>query len=547
MHYNKELIIKNINDGETFLGIEFGSTRIKAVLILEDGTPVAQGSHIWENRLEHNIWTYHMDDIITGLQDCYQCLCKDILNKYNTQLTCLKGLGISAMMHGYLAFDKDDNLLVPFRTWRNTTTGEAANVLTNAFGFNIPERWSIAHLYQAVLNNEEHVNRIAYITTLAGFIHWQLTGRKVLGIGDASGMFPVDSDTLSYDKHMLDTFDNLINNTYSQNNPASGTTSDISWNIKQLLPDILVAGDDAGYLTKEGALLLDPSGILKPGCMLCPPEGDAGTGMTATNSVRQGTGNVSAGTSIFSMVVLKHPLTALHKEIDIVTTPDGSPVAMVHCNNCTSDINAWVHLFGEFASAAGLDISDDKLYTLMFNQAGIGDADCGGLISYNCYSGEPVLGLNEGCPMFIHNARSSFNLPNFMRTNIYSALAPLKSGMDILLNEENIELTKITGHGGLFKTPIIGQRMLSAAINTPVCVMSNAGEGGAWGIAVLAAYAEYKKCNNIPLADYLDTHIFNSSQSSTLEPDPADVAGFNTFMSNYKNMLPAEKIAAATI
>lgn len=281
--------------------------------------------------------------------------------------------------------------------------------------------------------------------------------------------------------------------------------------------------------------------------MLCPPEGDAGTGMTATNSVRQGTGNVSAGTSIFSMVVLKHPLTALHKEIDMVTTPDGSPVAMVHCNNCTSDINAWVHLFGEFASAAGLDISNDKLYTLMFNQAGIGDADCGGLISYNCYSGEPVLGLNEGCPMFIHNARSSFNLPNFMRTNIYSALAPLKSGMDILLNEENIELTKITGHGGLFKTPVIGQRMLSAAINTPVCVMSNAGEGGAWGIAVLAAYAEYKKCNNIPLADYLDTHIFNSSQSSTLEPDPADVAGFNTFMNNYKNMLPAEKIAAATI
>ena len=535
MGRSAEEIKKDIESGNTALGIEFGSTRIKAVLT--DGTtaPIAQGSYEWENRLENGIWTYSLEDIWKGLKDCYADLAADVKNQYGLTLKRVGAMGVSAMMHGYMAFDADGKLLVPFRTWRNTMTAEAARRLTDLFNYNIPQRWSIAHLYQAVINGEEHVSHVHFLTTLAGYVHWKLTGKQVLGVGDASGMFPIDPATGQYDAEMLYKFEEMM------------VPKGYPWKLRDLLPEVLSAGDEAGTLTEEGAKLLDESGNLEAGIPLCPPEGDAGTGMTATNSVAVRTGNVSAGTSVFAMVVLEKTLETVHQEIDMVTTPDGHLVGMVHCNNCTSDINAWVHLFGEFASAAGLDISDDKLYTLMFNQAGMGDADCGGLISYNCYSGEPVLGLNEGCPMFIHNARSSFNLPNFMRTNIYSALAPLKSGMDILLNEENIELTKITGHGGLFKTPVIGQRMLSAAINTPVCVMSNAGEGGAWGIAVLAAYAEYKKCNNIPLADYLDTHIFNSSQSSTLEPDPADVAGFNTFMNNYKNMLPAEKIAAATI
>lgn len=549
MNSNKDNIIEKINNGDTFLGIEFGSTRIKAVLILSDGTPVAQGSHTWENRLENNIWTYHMDDIITGLQCCYRSLADNISYTYNTNLTHITALGVSAMMHGYLAFDSNDNLLVPFRTWRNTITKEAADILTEAFDFNIPERWSIAHLYQAVLNHEEHINNISYITTLAGFIHYRLTGKNVLGIGDASGMFPVDSDTHEYDERMINIFNNL---------PNTAALPD----IRTLLPNILVAGDDAGILTKEGALLLDPTGMLQPGCILCPPEGDAGTGMTATNSIRQETGNVSAGTSIFSMVVLKHSLKSLHREIDMVTTPDGSPVAMVHCNNCTSDINAWINIFREFAKGIGLQINDNDLYTFMFTQAGMGEADCGSLMSYNCYSGEPVIGLNHGCPMFIHHADSHFTLANFMRTNIYSALAPLKAGMDILLNDEHIKLNRIMGHGGLFKTPVIGQRMLAAAIDTPVSVMSNAGEGGAWGIAILAAYSSYIKnftdCqkknalslaeykNALSLADYLDHYIFNSSDISTVEPVPDDVTGFNTFIMNYKKMLPVEKTAVTT-
>lgn len=534
MKHNIDIIVQNINNGETFLGIEFGSTRIKAVLILPDGTTVAKGSHTWENRLENNIWTYRTDDITIGLQDCYRNLAKNVKDTYNTELTTLKGLGISAMMHGYLAFDSEDKLLVPFRTWRNTITGEAANILTDTFHFNIPERWSIAHLYQAILNHEKHVSNIDFITTLAGFIHWKLSGKKVLGIGDASGMFPINSATLEYDEHMLDLFDSLLN-------------TQPYWHIRELLPKILLAGDDAGHLTADGALFLDPTGTLQPGCMLCPPEGDAGTGMIATNSVRQGTGNVSAGTSIFSMVVLKNSLKSLHKQIDMVTTPDGSPVAMVHCNNCTSDINAWIHLFREFADNSGFNISDDELYTLMFKQAGEGDTDCGGLMTYNCFSGEPVIELDHGCPMFIHSAKSNFNLSNFMRANIYSALAPLKIGMDILLNDENIELDKIMGHGGLFKTPVIGQRMLAAAINTPVSVMSNAGEGGAWGIAVLSAYSDYvknnKDNNRLSLADYLDTYIFNNSESTTIKPDSNDVSGFNTFISNYKKMLSIEREA----
>ena len=395
-------------------------------------------------------------------------------------------------------------------------------------------------LYQAVLNHEEHINNISYITTLAGFIHYRLTGKNVLGIGDASGMFPVDSDTHEYDELMINIFNNLPNNT-------------VLPDIRTLLPKILVAGDDAGVLTKEGALLLDPTGTLQPGCILCPPEGDAGTGMTATNSIRQETGNVSAGTSIFSMVVLKHSLKSLHREIDMVTTPDGSPVAMVHCNNCTSDINAWINIFREFAKGIGLQINDNDLYTFMFTQAGMGEADCGSLMSYNCYSGEPVIGLNQGCPMFIHPADSHFTLANFMRTNIYSALAPIKTGMDILLNDEHIKLNRIMGHGGLFKTPVIGQRMLAAAIDTPVSVMSNAGEGGAWGIAILAAYSSYirnftdcQKKDALSLADYLDHYIFNSSNISTVEPVPDDVTGFNTFIMNYKKMLPVEKTAVTT-
>ena len=540
MNFNKTQYIK---DGNAVLGIEFGSTRIKAVLIDEAGQVLAQGSHQWENKLVNNIWTYSLDDMWNGLRSCYADLSKCVQDTYSLHITKLSALGFSGMMHGYMPFNESGELLVPFRTWRNTQTAEAADKLTEAFTFNIPQRWSIAHLYQAVLNNEPHVSEISYFTTLAGYIHWKLTGKKVLGIGEASGIFPIDSATRNYNQQMISKFDELIANTPSCDN------NHIEWKISEILPNVLVSGDDAGTLTKEGALLLDPTGTLEAGCMLCPPEGDAGTGMVATNSIGVRTGNVSSGTSIFAMVVLEKPLSNVYKQIDMVTTPVGDAVAMVHCNNCTSDINAWASLFGEFAKAAGTPMNTDELYTLLFNKALEGSADCGGLMTYNYYSGEPVTELSQGRPMLVRTPDSTFSLGNLMRTNLYSALATLKLGMDILTKEEHVNLDNLLGHGGFYKTPKVGQQITAAALNVPVTVMSTASEGGAWGIAVLAAYSHYcnKHAKNSGTTDslqnYLSSTIFADVHCSTIEPIEEEVAAFNSFIERYKSGLAVEKAA----
>lgn len=527
-----EQIKQAIRDGKTVLGIEFGSTRIKAVLIDENHSPVAMGTHDWENRLENNVWTYSLEDIRLGLQDCYRSLAEDVQTKYGVQLTKLGAFGVSGMMHGYMAFNKDGELLVPFRTWRNTMTGEAVAKLTPLFHFNIPQRWSIAHLYQAILSGEEHVREIAYFTTLAGYIHWLLSGEKVLGIGEASGMFPIDSGTLDYDARMLAQFDEL---TAEKGYP---------WKLRDILPKVLAAGQNAGVMTAEGARFLDPTGTLEPGTPMTPPEGDAGTGMTATNAVRVRTGNVSAGTSVFSMVVLEKALKGVHEEIDMVTTPDGMPVAMVHCNNCTSDLNAWVKLFAEFADAFGMKIDTNDLYGTLYRKALEGDQDCGGLLAYNFYSGEPVVGLNEGRPLFARTPDAAFSLANFMRSHLYSALATLKVGNDILLKEENVTVDCLMGHGGLFKTPVVGQRILAAALNAPVTVMDTASEGGPWGMAVLAAYM-LRKAPGETLADYLDGKVFAGQTGTTIAPDAGDVAGFDQFVEKYKATLAAEAAAVA--
>lgn len=518
-----------IEEGRTILGIELGSTRIKAVLIDETHTPVASGSHEWENRLENGIWTYSLTDIWEGLKGCYKSLAEDVKNTYGVELTRVGAMGVSAMMHGYMAFDEKGELLVPFRTWRNTMTGKAAAELTELFQFNIPERWSISHLYHAVLEQEEHVPQIAYLTTLAGYIHWKLTGKKVLGIGDASGMFPVDSKTMTYRQDMLDKFD------------AHVSSYGFPWKIGQLLPQVLVAGEDAGVLTQEGARLLDPSGRLEAGVSLCPPEGDAGTGMAATNSVAKRTGNVSAGTSIFVMAVLEHELAKLHREIDMVTTPDGSPVAMVHANNCTSDLNAWVGLFREFSQAAGLAMDGDKLYGMLYNKALEGDADCGGLLSYGYYSGEFITGMEEGRPLFVRKPDANFNLANFMRAHLFTALGVVKIGMDILADEQ-VGLDSLLGHGGLFKTKGVGQRMMAAAMNTPVSVMETAGEGGPWGMALLAAYAKNRAAQE-SLPEYLSKRVFADAAGSCVEPNDKDVAGFEAFMVQYRAGLAVERAA----
>ena len=470
-----------IEEGKTSLGIELGSTRIKAVLINEKGTPLAAGSHEWENRYDNGIWTYTMEDVWEGLQDCYQDLLKDVKEQYGATVTTFGSIGFSAMMHGYLAFDKEDNLLVPFRTWRNTITEEAAGKLTKEFNYNIPQRWSISHLYQAILNKEEHVKDVAFFTTLAGYVHWKLTGKKVLGVGDASGMFPIDIKTGNFDQKMVDRFNELT------------APEGFSWKLQDIFPKVLTAGENAGELTKEGAALLDTSGNLKPGIPVCPPEGDAGTGMAATNSVAVRTGNVSAGTSVFAMIVLEKELTKVYPEIDLVTTPDGALVGMVHCNNCTSDLNAWVNLFDEFADCLGAKVDKNQLFSLLYHKALEGDADCGGLISYNYFSGEPVTGFDEGVPLFVRRAEDKFTLANFMRTHLYSSLAALKAGLDLLFKEEEVKVDEMFGHGGLFKTKGVGQRIAAAAMNTPVSVMETAGEGGAWGIALLASYMQNKK------------------------------------------------------
>lgn len=522
-----------IESGKAVLGIEFGSTRIKGVLTDETGKVLAIGTHDWENRLTDNIWTYTMEDIMTGLQECYACLAEEVGKKYGAAMTKLAAIGISAMMHGYMAFDSDDRLLVPFRTWRNTITEQAADALTELFGFNIPQRWSIAHLYQAILNGEEHVGRICYVTTLSAFIHWKLTGQKVIGIGDASGMFPIDSVTHDYDKTMARKFGRLI------------ADKGYPWTFPDIFPKVLCAGEDAGRLTAQGANLLDPSGKLEAGTVLCPPEGDAGTGMVATNSVAAKTGNVSAGTSIFAMIVLEKALSKLHREIDMVTTPSGAPCAMAHANNCTSDLNAWVDLFQEFAESYGIaDVDKNKLYETLYRKALEGDKDCGGNMAYGFYSGENILPLDAGRPLFFRMPDARFNLANFMRTNLYTAFGAMKIGCDILIKEEHVAVERITGHGGLFKTEGVAQGILAAALNAPVTVMATAGEGGAWGIAVLADY-EVNKADGETLDDFLNHRIFAGQQGVTINPDPADVAGFERFIAFYQAGIPVEQAAVA--
>ena len=523
-----------LQQGKTSLGIEFGSTRIKAVLIDETGHVLASGGHTWADTLQDGVWTYRMDQVIEGLQSCYQDLKQQVKNTYGVTLSTIGSIGISAMMHGYLPFDEGMNLLTPFRTWRNTITGPAAKELTDLFQFNSPQRWSIAHLHQAILNGEEHVKDVRFFTTLAGYVHYLLSGEKVLGIGDAAGMFPIDSTIMDYDQRMLQQYQEHI---ASKNYP---------WSIREILPKTLVAGENAGRLTDSGARLLDPDGDLTPGIPLCPPEGDAGTGMTATNSVGVRTGNVSAGTSIFAMVVLEKALSRLHTEIDMVTTPTGLPVAMVHCNTCTSDLNAWAGLFAEFARAAGHEIGMNELFPLLFNSARDGEKDAGGLISFNYYSGEPVTGCEQGVPMFVRRPDSPITLSSFMRSLIYSSVAALSIGMRILTEEEKASIDKILGHGGLFKTPEVGQSILAAAIGTPVTVMETASEGGAWGIALLAAYMN-QHAENETLDAWLDTKIFAGMPSTVLAPKEEDVAGFNAYIGRYAALLDTERLAAKTL
>lgn len=521
-----------IESGKAILGIEFGSTRIKAVLIDTDNNPIAQGSFEWENQLVDGLWTYSIDTIWKGLQDCYADLRKNVKAEYDCEIEQLAAIGISAMMHGYMAFGKDENILVPFRTWRNTNTAKAAAELSELFHFNIPLRWSISHVYQAILNGEKHIDKIDFLTTLAGYIHWQLTGKKVLGVGDASGMLPIDSYTNNYDAEMVAKFDKLIE------------PKNLGWKILDILPEVLNAGEDAGVLTEEGAKKLDPSGTLKAGTPLCPPEGDAGTGMVATNAVRQRTGNVSAGTSSFSMIVLEKALSQPYEVIDMVTTPDGSPVAMVHCNNCTSDLNAWVGLFKQYQELLGVPVDMNEVFGKLYNHALEGDADCGGLIAYNYISGEPVTGLAEGRPMFVRSANDHFNLANFMRANLYASVAVLKIGNDVLFKDEKVQVDRITGHGGLFKTKGVGQRILAAAINSPISVMETAGEGGAWGIALLAGYLVNNE-EKLSLADYLDKKVFAGNTGVEIAPTAEDVAGFDAYIETYKAGLAIEQAAVA--
>lgn len=522
-------IKKELIDGEVSLGIEFGSTRIKAVLIGSDFKPLAVGKHDWENRLENGYWTYRLEEILKGLQGCYRNLKDEVENIYGVTLTDIKTIGISGMMHGYMVFDREDELIVPFRTWRNTSTGVAADKLTHEFDFNIPQRWSIAHLYQAALNREEHISRISYITTLAGYIHWKLTKEKVVGIGEASGMFPVDTTTKNYDQKMIEKFDKLIDK------------EEYPWKIKEILPKILLAGQRAGALTKEGALLLDPQGNLNSGAVFCPPEGDAGTGMIATNSIKKGTGNISAGTSVFAMLVMEKSLSSLYSEIDIVTTPNGNPVAMVHSNNCTSDLNAWVNLFNEVLQSFSFEIDTDLLYNTLYKMALKGDSDCGGLMSYNYLSGEHITGMDEGRPLFIRKPESRLNLSNFMRTHLFSALGALKTGINILIEREGIKIDSIFGHGGYFKIKEVGPKIMAAALNTRINTFDSSDEGGAWGIALLAAFTSWDKKGT--LEEFLEESVFSDIKTHTFYPEKEDVKGFEKFYESYVKGLPIEKAA----
>lgn len=510
----------------TYLGIELGSTRIKAVLIGEGHSPVASGSHDWENRLENGYWTYSLDDIHNGIRSCFAALAADVREKYGTPLTTVGAMGISAMMHGYMAFDRDDKLLVPFRTWRNTTTKQSADELTAALGFNIPQRWSIAHLYQAVLNNEQHVPGIAHITTLAGYINYLLTGERAVGIGEASGIFPVENG--SYNENYLHITEDML--------AAQGFEKKLS----DILPPVKTAGEKGAYLTENGAAFLDPTGTFKAGVPVCPPEGDAGTGMAAANAVRTGTGNVSAGTSVFSMLVLDKKPDGAYPEIDMVTTPDGAPVAMVHCNNCCSELDAWVKMFGEFAELTGNKIDKSALYETLYRNAMTAPPDCGGVTAFNFLSGEPVAGVDSGRPMYFRLPDGHMDLAGFFRSQIYSAFAALKIGMDILFEKENVKAEQFTGHGGLFKVKGTAQQILADALDTPVSVMENAGEGGAWGMALLAEYMMNSGGKTLP--DWLDSEVFAGMEKLTVTPEASGRDGFNKYIGRYKAALGAEKL-----
>lgn len=517
----------------TVLGIELGSTRIKAVLLDDTHTPIATGSFDWENKLVDGIWTYDLEEIHRGLQSCYADLAKNVRDTFGVELTTVGAIGISGMMHGYLAFDKDLNLLVPFRTWRNTITGQAAGILSKEFGFNIPQRWSVAHLYQAVLNDEPHLEKLDYLATLCSYIHCRLTGLRVVGADEASGMLPLNHESKDFDQTMVERFNQLI------------APKGYPWTLLDVMPKRLLAGEDAGYLTKEGARFLDPTGTLQAGIPLCPPEGDAGTGMIATNSVRVGTGNVSAGTSGFAMVTVDRKL-GVHEEIDMITTPAGQPVAMVHCNNCTSDINAWVDLLSQFAGLLGVECDKGKLFPMLFNLAMEGDKDCGGLLSYNYLSGEHMTHMDAGRPVFARTPDATFTLANFMRTHLYSAMGTLKLGLKILVEEEQVTIDKLYGHGGFFKTPGVGQTVLSAAVGAPVSVMETAGEGGPYGMALLAAYRIWKE-DGETLEDYLDHKVFAHAKSTTLMASDADIQGFNAWVKQYEASLPVERAAVQTM
>lgn len=522
----KEIIIA----GKTALGIELGSTRIKGVLIDYQGNVLAIGIHDWENSLVDNIWTYDLEEIHSGIRNCYRSLREDVEQKYGVVLQNIGAIGVSAMMHGYMALDKEGKQLAPFQTWRNTNTQKAADELTELLDFNIPLRWTVAHLYQRILDGEEHVSAIDYVSTLSGYIHLKLSGQRVIGVGDAAGMFPIGSDMHDYDEDMVRKFDALLE-------PYG-----YSWKMRDIFPRVLVAGENAGTLTEEGAAFLDETGNLKAGIPLCPPEGDAGTGMTATNSVAPRTGNVSAGTSTFAMIVLEKQLSKVYREIDMVATPTGFPCAMSHANNGTSDLNAWVGLFGEFAALMGIQVDAGTLFEKLYTQSLEGDADCGGLLAYGYYSGENITMLNEGRLAFLRTADSRFNLANFMRVHLYTSLGAVKLGLDILMKDENVQVDRLMGHGGFFKTKGVGQRYLAATVDRPVTVMDTASEGGAWGIALLAAYMVSRDSDE-RLEDYLDKRIFRELSGETVMPYPEDVKGFQTFMERYTAGLEIEKCA----
>lgn len=519
-----------IREGRTALGIEFGSTRIKACLVDADNpaTVLAVGSHEWENEFVGRSWTYSLESVWAGVQDAYAGLAAEVQSRYGTTLETVGAIGVSAMMHGYLAFDADGELLVPFRTWRNTNTERSAAVLSELFGVNIPLRWSIAHLYQAVLDEEPHIGKVDFFTTLAGYVHWKLTGRKVLGVGDASGMFPIDPATRGYDAAMTEKFDRLVSER------AYGL------HVGDLLPEVLLAGQDAGSLTAGGAALLDPSGTLRPGAALCPPEGDAGTGMVATESVAPRTGNVSAGTSIFAMVVLERPLSRVHHELDVVTTPAGDPVAMVHCNNGASELASWVGLFQRFVAVAGGELNTDEVFAVLFREALDGDPDAGGLLAYNHLAGEPIAGLSEGRPLVVRTPESRFTLANFMRAQLYGVFGTLVLGMRVL-EGEGVALDRMFAHGGVFRTAGVAQRFLAGALGAPVAVGETASEGGAWGIAVLAAYLT--ESAELDLNAYLRTSVFAEASIDVIDPDPEDVPGFAAYLSRYRAGLAVEAAA----